>query len=98
MKVYNSKIKERHDDREKDLTNMLRDYYLEGCEISLEGREAEPWQVVNSCLREPVNYMMDFIPDDSENGRIRHIDFVRLGSEGNDDEPIPERKYVGWCR
>ena len=54
---------------------------------------------MDSCLREPVNYMMDFIPDDSDMGKIGQIDFVRIGDEDDeDDAAIPEEKYVGWCR
>lgn len=99
MKVRNFVDRDQQDRKAKDLTSMLRDYYLDGCEISLEGREAEPWQVVDFCLREPVNYMMDFIPDDSDMGKIGQIDFVRIGDEDDeDDDAIPEEKYVGWCR
>ena len=93
MKVHYPRIRDMQAKKEEKLSSMLRDYYLEGCAISLEGREVQPWQAVDSCLREPVSYMMDFIPD-PEGGRIRHIDFVRLGMKPSD---TLQERYEGWC-
>lgn len=79
--------------RKKAVSGLLRDYYLEGCRISLEGKEVQPWQAADTYLREDGCYMMDFIPDSSN--KIRNIDLVRIKSD--DAEDLIGGSYVGWC-
>ena len=100
MQGGNIKSRYRKGNQEGSLRNMLREYYLAGCEISVQGKKAEPWQAAASCLREPSGYMMDFIPDE-DNKRIAHIDFVRLDDDDPEEAEEPYRtprgKYAGWC-
>lgn len=86
--------------QEGSFRKELRDFRLDGGRISIQGKEAEPWQAAETYFREPSGYMMDFIPN-SEN-RIIHIDFVRIGKEKDGEEPDdflkePDGRYIGWC-
>ena len=77
MKVQQQKTRSRQNQQDDVLGSMLRDYYLEGCRISLEGKSMEPWEAASCCLRERVSYMMDFIPDPAGH-RISRIDLNRV--------------------
>ena len=95
MKTHHSKTINLQERKKESLNSMLRDYYLEGCEISLKGKEVQPWQAADCCLRESVNYMMDFIPE-ADNDHIVQIDLVPIA----DEEPEPMvsgERYIGWC-
>ena len=80
MKVQQQKTRCRQNQQDDVLGSMLRDYYLEGCRISLEGKSMEPWEAASCCLRERVSYMMDFIPDPAGH-RISRIDLNRVGAD-----------------
>lgn len=94
MKVQQQKPRSRQNRQDDVLGSMLRDYYLEGCRISLEGKSMEPWEAASCCLRERVSYMMDFIPDPAGH-RISRIDLNRVGA---DRHRCRRRSYAGWCR
>ncbi len=103
MQGRNQKIRKRGR-QEGSLSNMLREYYLQGCEISVQGKRTEPWKAAE-CLREPSGYMMDFIPDE-DNKRIVHIDLVKLGKndcesvpgdEPEEEDDMPAGACEGWC-
>lgn len=61
------------------LYDLLNEYASEGCEICLEGQETGPDRIATACLRESVNYMMDFETDGSS-GKVSKIDFTRIAS------------------
>ena len=94
MKVQQQKTRSRQNKQDDVLGSMLRDYYLEGCRISREGKSMEPWEAASCCLRERVSYMMDFIPDPAGH-RISRIDLNRVGA---DRYRCRRRTYAGWCR
>ena len=47
MKVQQQKTRSRQNQQDDVLGSMLRDYYLEGCRISLEGKSMEPWEAAS---------------------------------------------------
>lgn len=73
----------------KGLYDLLREYESRGCEICLEGEEAEPERIATECLRESVNYMMDFETEDGSD-TVSRIDFTRISSAEGGIVPYAE--------
>jgi len=86
-----------HRQQGRGLYELLSEYKKEGCTLCLEGKEETPGYITSACLREGVNYMMDFSTGDGgdggDGGRIRKIDFTRIADEQTphrqDDKIIP---------
>ena len=65
----------------RGMYDLLREYARAGISLCLEGKEAEPGQIAQTCLREGVSYMMDFIPENPDNQKITKIDFIKVELE-----------------
>lgn len=86
----------------RGLYELLQEYVRAGCMVCLEGKEAEPDEITTACLREDVNYMMDFVPSEEDPDRISVIDFNRIREEDEDMlyDGCSHRNIAaleGWC-
>ena len=73
----------------RSVYEFLQKYVRAGCTVCLEGKEAEPGQIAATCLREGVSYMMDFIPEETEQQKITKIDFNRVDLDEDPGSDTP---------
>ena len=73
----------------RGMYDLLREYARAGISLCLEGKEAEPGQIAATCLREGVSYMMDFIPEETEQQKITKIDFNRVDLDEDPGSDTP---------
>jgi hypothetical protein len=88
----------------RSVYEFLQKYVRAGCTVCLEGKEALPDEIATACLRENMNYMMDFVPSEDSPFRISRIDFTKIRGEKDEasEENGPGRhanvaSYEGWC-